>query len=37
MYHAIIEQTREYENRVKFDPIRNIFYETESKSLDRLY
>lgn len=33
MYHAIIEQTREYENRVKFDPIRNIFYETESKSL----
>lgn len=33
MYHAIIEQTKEYKNRVKFDPTRNIFYETEFQSL----
>lgn len=28
-----IEQTREYKNRLEFDPIKNIFNETKSKSL----
>ena len=33
MYHIIIEQTNEYKNRMKFDPIKNIFIETEYESL----
>jgi len=33
MYHIIIEQTKEYKNRVEFDPKRNVFIETEHKSL----
>lgn len=32
MYHIIIEQTREYKNRMKFDPIKNTFIETEYES-----
>lgn len=33
MYHIVIEQTNEYENRMKYDPVKNTFYETEYKSL----
>lgn len=33
MYHIIIEQTQEYKNRMKFDPINNSFNETGYESL----
>ena len=33
MYHIIIEQTHEYKNRMEFDPIKNVFIETEYQSL----
>lgn len=33
MYHIIIEQTQEYKNRMKFDKTKNVFIETEYKSL----
>lgn len=33
MYNIIIEQTREYENRMEFDPVKNIFNETKFRSL----
>jgi len=33
LFHIIIEQTREYENRMEFDPVNNIFNESKFKSL----
>jgi hypothetical protein len=32
MYHIIIEQTKEYQNRMKYDPRSNSFFETEYQS-----
>ena len=33
MYHIIIEQTREYENRMEYDEINRSFYASEYRSL----
>lgn len=33
MFHVVIEQTKEYEHRMKYDPETNTFVETEYKSL----
>jgi hypothetical protein len=33
MYHIVIEQTKNYKKRMKYDPIKNTFYETEYESL----
>jgi len=33
MYHIIIEQTKEYKKRMKYDSVKNSFYETEFESL----
>ncbi|HAS72933.1 MAG TPA: hypothetical protein DCS67_02180, partial [Clostridiales bacterium UBA8960] len=32
-YHMIVEQTKAYKNRIKYDDINNRFYETEFLSL----
>ena len=33
IYHMIVEQTKAYKNRIKYDDINNRFYETEFLSL----
>lgn len=33
MYHIVIEQTKEYRNRMEFDPIEDTFFESKFQSL----